>query len=90
RETNEPVLHEPMATKPAEARQKGRGPYSYISGRFAIGSSDFFSFSDGLLPLAVEKPSSGLGFLCSADSPPPFWLDASCSRDLSPLPPSGD
>ncbi len=38
-------LHEPMATIPARSRQNGQGIWLY-SGRFAIGSSDFFSFSD--------------------------------------------
>ncbi len=35
-------LHEPMATIPA----RSGGESGYISGRFAIGSTDFFSFID--------------------------------------------
>ncbi len=34
-----------MVTIPARSRQNGKAS-GYISGRFAIGSSDFFSFSD--------------------------------------------
>ncbi|KAL0200336.1 hypothetical protein M9458_003523, partial [Cirrhinus mrigala] len=85
------VLHEPMATKPAEAVRLYKRPFRHRILRFLLlqrrtTTSSLFETE----ALAVEKPRSGLGFLCSADSLPSFWLDASCSRDLSPLPPSGD
>ncbi len=51
-------LHEPMATIRANIPAETGGASGYISGRFAIGSSDFFSFSDDDFVYAdPEKPT---------------------------------
>ncbi len=51
-------LHEPMATIPANIPAETGGASGYISGRFAIGSSDFFSFSDDdFVYTDPEKPT---------------------------------
>ncbi len=51
-------LHEPMATIRANIPAETGGASGYISGRFAIGSSDFFSFSDDVFVYAdPEKPT---------------------------------
>ncbi len=51
-------LHEPMATIRANIPAETGGASGYISGRFAIGTSDFFSFSDDDFVYAdPEKPT---------------------------------
>ncbi len=60
-------LHEPMATIPANIPAETGGASGYISGRFAIGSSDFFSFSDD--DFVYTDPEAYSALTCLAVGP---------------------